>query len=909
MILRDYQRQAIDSLYEWFRENDTGNPCLVLPTGAGKSVVLAEFCREALANWPDTRILILSHVKELLEQDAEKIRILWPDAPLGVYSAGLGRRDVDAITVAGIQSVYRKASEIGYVDIAIVDECHLLNHKDEGMYRNLLNELEAINPSLRVIGLTATPYRLGHGLITEGGAMFSALIEPVRIQELVERGYLAPLRSKGMELLLSVDGVRRRGGDFVESELAEMVNTKANNEAMVGQTLRIAQGRRSILVFCSGVQHAYAMRDLFREKGEIAEAVLGETDSEERARILEDFKAGRVRVITNNSVLCLDEETEILTSDGFVGIDVMSDEHLIAGWKCDGKIEFAPPKQIVKRNKMPNEKMVVFKSHKSTEIRVTENHRMVVQCGRNRSKIKVVPAESLVGKRFSIPVLGYSAPMDIIAPTPKQLKSSVSRQVIANSYNYRKKGDSKETARKKAEYLALKRMSMKYKNPKELSLWECQFIGFWLGDGTLSAGRMSITQSMGYRDTVEKVEEIFKKCGLHYTKSVTKKRGNMKNDAVRWSFSRGTGGDKQDVSGGFFPLEPYLKKNGTKLFLGLSKEQLDALLYGLWLADGIHHGRSSRKNKFIAGTQFDLYNILQAACAMRGIPSTISKLSLPRKENHSQQWAFAWGGNKSIHFLKNKSQVEEEFKEERVWCVTSTTSFLICRRRGKVFVTGNSTGFDAPNTDVLVMARPTDSVVLYIQSAGRGMRPKEHVSDCLLLDFAGNVRRHGPITDVIPPKRKGDKKGEAPVKLCEQCNELVHLSAKVCPACGWVFPPPPPKRYVLGNEDIMGGPSSFGVEEWRWRVHTAASGKELVRVTYYGHSDSVDEYLCLLHGGYAAQKALSALKQMERSCGVTVGNPYDLDEVVETMQCAVPPKEISIQREGKYHRVVGKVWG
>ena len=149
---------------------------------------------------------------------------------------------------------------------------------------------------------------------------------------------------------------------------------------------------------------------------------------------------------------------------------------------------------------MPNERMVVFKSHKSTEIRVTENHRMVVQCGRNRSKIKVVPAESLVGKRFSIPVLGYSAPMDIIAPTPKQLKSSVSRQVIANAYNYRKKGDSKETARKKAEYLALKRMSMKYKNPKELSLWECQFIGFWLGDGTLSAGRMSITQSMGYRD-------------------------------------------------------------------------------------------------------------------------------------------------------------------------------------------------------------------------------------------------------------------------------------------------------------------------------------------------------------------------------------------------------------------------
>ena len=93
----------------------------------------------------------------------------------------------------------------------------------------------------------------------------------------------------------------------------------------------------------------------------------------------------------------------------------------------------------------------------------------------------------------------------------------------------------------------------------------------------------------------------------------------MQNDAVRWSFPRGTGGDKQEVTGGFFHLEPYLKKRGTNLFLGLSKDQLKALLYGLWLADGIHHGVSSRKNAYVAGTQFDLYNVLQAACSMGGI--------------------------------------------------------------------------------------------------------------------------------------------------------------------------------------------------------------------------------------------------------------------------------------------------
>ena len=94
-MLRDYQQRAIDQLYDWFKKNPTGNPCLVLPTGSGKSHIVAALCKDALQSWPETRILMLTHVKELIEQNAEKMRLHWKGAPLGIYSSGLGIRQLD----------------------------------------------------------------------------------------------------------------------------------------------------------------------------------------------------------------------------------------------------------------------------------------------------------------------------------------------------------------------------------------------------------------------------------------------------------------------------------------------------------------------------------------------------------------------------------------------------------------------------------------------------------------------------------------------------------------------------------------------------------------------------------------------------------------------------------------------
>jgi superfamily II DNA or RNA helicase len=160
---------------------------------------------------------MLTHVKELIEQNAEKMLQHWPNAPLGIYSASVGRRDIgEPITFAGIMSVRKKARAIGRIDLVLVDECHLINHKETGSYREFINDLREINPHLRVVGLTATPYRLGHGVITDKPALFDALVEPVKIEELVLQGYLAPLRSKVTKLKLDTSGVHTRGGEFIE---------------------------------------------------------------------------------------------------------------------------------------------------------------------------------------------------------------------------------------------------------------------------------------------------------------------------------------------------------------------------------------------------------------------------------------------------------------------------------------------------------------------------------------------------------------------------------------------------------------------------------------------------------------------------------------------------------------------
>ncbi|PID48700.1 MAG: DNA helicase [Proteobacteria bacterium] len=306
MQLRDYQRTSIDATYNWFQRNPTGNPLLVLPTGSGKTIIAGMFTKEIMESWPNQRIVCCTHVKELISQNYETLLKIWPDAPAGIYSASFNRREESAqILFAGIQSVYNKAMHIGWADLILVDEAHLIPKKTmTGMYRVFLDAMQKINPALRIIGLTATPYRLDSGLLIEGeGAIFHDIAYEVPIGLLLERGYLSPLTTEPVRERINTKGVKKRGGDFVLSDLAKAVDKDDITRKAVAEIVELGQSRKSWIVFCASISHAENVATAIRAHGVSVELVTGKTLKRQREITLTNFKTGIIRCLVNVDVL------------------------------------------------------------------------------------------------------------------------------------------------------------------------------------------------------------------------------------------------------------------------------------------------------------------------------------------------------------------------------------------------------------------------------------------------------------------------------------------------------------------------------------------------------------------------------------------------------------------------------
>ena len=290
MILRPYQQAALDAVYEHLRSRDD-NPVVVCPTGAGKSLLIAQIAGDAVRRW-NGRVIVLAHVQELLEQNADKIRRLCGDIDVGIYSAGLKQRDTRSpIICAGIQSVYRRACELDAFDLVIVDECHLITTEGDGMYRRFLADAKVVNPNLRVIGMTATPFRLKSGLICSPDHFLNHICYEIGIRELIRDGYLCPLVTKAGKTKAHTETVSVRGGEFVASELESLMNRDALVEAACSEIVERTADRHSCLIFASGVAHGRHIARVLREKhGMECGFVCGETPADERAELLARFR-------------------------------------------------------------------------------------------------------------------------------------------------------------------------------------------------------------------------------------------------------------------------------------------------------------------------------------------------------------------------------------------------------------------------------------------------------------------------------------------------------------------------------------------------------------------------------------------------------------------------------------------
>ena len=290
LTLRPYQQAAVEAVYRHLRERDD-NPCVVLPTGTGKSLVIAQLVSDAVTRW-NGRVLILAHVKELLEQNAGKIKILCPDIRIGIYSAGLKSRDTEeSVIVAGIQSVYDKACDLGSFDLIVVDEAHLIPPDGDGMYRSFLNDMLIVNPRVRLIGLTATPFRLKGGLICKPENLLNAICYEAGLKEMIQQGYLSPLTSRAGRAEANLDGLHIRGGEFIGDEIAAAMDTEQLVSAACREIADLTRNRKSVLIFTSGVDHCrHVAAKITEYTGKECAIVTGNTPDLVRDEIIRRFK-------------------------------------------------------------------------------------------------------------------------------------------------------------------------------------------------------------------------------------------------------------------------------------------------------------------------------------------------------------------------------------------------------------------------------------------------------------------------------------------------------------------------------------------------------------------------------------------------------------------------------------------
>lgn len=346
MKLRPYQLEIVDSIFNYFDCNGgtdpkTGfpikaNPIVALQTGGGKSLCIAEFIKRALQYYPQTRIIMAVHVKELITQNANKIKEAWPQVPLGIYSSGLNKKEsFQPIVYGGIRSMVGKYPLFGYRDMLLIDENHLVSEDQEGSYIKFIWELmygeyvkpgeqpteeqfqKALNnpncnPYLKVIGFSATPFRQGLGLLTQGKIFTHFCYNSCDVQgwaRMLAQGYLAPLHPKPTRTTLDVSSVKITNGEFNQADLQSKIDKKDINQRCLLELLEWSQDRKCGLIFASGIDHAEhlcdLMNNLFNEECVVVHSGNEEyprTDVENKVA-LQLWKSGKVKWAVNVNAL------------------------------------------------------------------------------------------------------------------------------------------------------------------------------------------------------------------------------------------------------------------------------------------------------------------------------------------------------------------------------------------------------------------------------------------------------------------------------------------------------------------------------------------------------------------------------------------------------------------------------
>lgn len=307
--LRDYQKQAVDNTVRFFRKNNLP-AVIVLPTGAGKSLVIAELARIAKG-----RVLVLAHVKELVEQNYRKYRSY--DLPAGIYSAGLGQKDHDQKVIFGsIQSVARAGADFfDNFSLLVIDECHRVDDEGSTQYQDVIKKLREKNPQICILGLTATPYRMGLGWIYEVASnaeikshqprFFKQCVFDLPLSYMIQNRYLTvPVKIDIPVTCYDFSELSEKGRTYTINEVEEILKVqKKLTPLIIKNIIDITDryDRQGVMIFSASIKHAEEIMTYLPSND--ARLIVGDTDHADRRQIVDDFKAKKFKYLVNVSVL------------------------------------------------------------------------------------------------------------------------------------------------------------------------------------------------------------------------------------------------------------------------------------------------------------------------------------------------------------------------------------------------------------------------------------------------------------------------------------------------------------------------------------------------------------------------------------------------------------------------------
>lgn len=760
---------------------------LTSPTGAGKTLMATDLIREYLSRGEGvslyaTRKALIDQIIKTVKEDGFDYSVRAAGHPLG--DALL---QISSLPTEKSRAMKRKKYPLYHCGLVLVDEGHMCKGPtDQAVYK------EHLAQGAQIVMVTATPIDMGNicGIKPQ-------LVVAGKNSEVRECGAIVPAKHYG-PLEPDCRKVRKAVWEYTENDVRKIMMVQAIVGRVLDEYRRLNPEQKPTILFAPGVAESIWFADEFRKAGIRSAHIDGEdcwldgefyrSSTTMREEIFGGVRDGSIKVLCNR--FCLDEQTEILTERGWVGIDEMKEDDLVANWN-EGEVFFAEPRAVIRRDRQPGEAMVCLETPRRS-VRVTEGHKMLFRTT-NNGKFSKADARDIVGRSLQIPVSGEAAPLPVLVEQPRQA-SDISRRITSNAFAMRARGFDPGKSRDEAERRIRERDSLRYKQPHQLTLEECELIGFWIGDGNknrLKSGGVEyrMWQGLYCPEITARVDWLLERIDVDVKKSVLKRKSSDR--CVQWSLCRGTGYGSQKRRG-VFHLEPYLNKEGTLLFWGLDRWQFDAVIKGLWMANGTSHRNCHELPKsrlMICGTRKCLFDVLQAVAVCRGYRASVRKYKQSKSDALLYMLTLS---RQSVHRItKHKFFMEEEWKSERVWCVETDSGNIITRRNGSATVMGNCLreGINLRELQCCIFATIFSSLQAYIQSGGRNLRAFPGKEYATIIDFGGNYWRHGSLNsdrnwvlEYTDQMYQYERQERLRAKKCQICK--APCTGPVCANCG-----------------------------------------------------------------------------------------------------------------------------